>query len=403
MAKNPASRNPLKKKGKKNEPYRPLAPSFETQSEFDKAAEARARSQYQPQAQEINRLGREERGRHKTRGKEIKGWSKYYGNTLQSAFKDTKNALNDLMVASSGTDESTRATLAAALRAQDQQADSRAASLGVDFPESRVPDGAAAYAKGTQGGLLQALAALTTGAASRQTLAPVLRGEMMRSEAGRTSAITRDLAGQRKDLVNRIPSFREAARSELSQEEVNKRNLRFQQGLARREFNLKAAQTGEQNRQFWAQLGLEKEKFEHAKDVDFASLANQQRELDIRAQQAQGTGNAENAKLEAERYNHGVEILTNYLTPTKREDKKGLDIFKSRDPMELYNMLKKRANLPPAEAMRLVNSVQQNGWRNFKPKRYRGMKKRGPVGQAFHEAGKSGGNAGKNVADAVRG
>lgn len=374
----PKSRNPLKKKKKGNEPYRPLAPSFETQNEFNQAVENRARSQYQPQVQEVKRLGTEEKRKHKTRGREIKNWTGYYGNTLQRAFDDTKSALNDLMAASTGGNEASKATLAAALRSQDAAADQRARSLGVDFPETNVGTGASdAYAAGSQGGLLQALASISAGAASRQTLAPVLRGEMQRSERGRNEAIFKDLAGQRRDLLSRIPSFREAARAELGQEEVNKRNLRFQQGLARREFNLKAAQTGEQNRQFWAQLGLEKDKFEHAKDVDFKNLAQHQQELDIAAQQAEGTGNEDNAKLEAERYNRGVEVLTGYIgAGTDKEKKKGVNMA-SRDPMELYQLLKKRANLPPAEAVRLVHSVQDPRFRRFSPKTYRANQHKG--------------------------
>jgi hypothetical protein len=262
--------------------------------------------------------------------------------------------------------------MSAALRAADQQAKDRAqmvGGLGVSIPSSMPApvDGSDSYVEGSRGSLMQVLGSLTAGAASRRSLAPVLRSDLSRTEARRNSAITKDLASQRKDLVARLPSLREGARAELSQEEVNKRNLRFQQGLARREFNLKAAQTGEQNRQFWAQLGLEQSKFEHAKDVDFQTLAQQQQQLDQAAQE----GGGKDAELKAERFNNGVEILTSYMTPSKREEKKGTNIYQSRSPLELYNMLKKRANLPPAEAIRLVRSIQHSGFKDFKPKRAR--------------------------------
>src|SRR4029079_2631310 len=88
-------------------PYNPLAPSFKNMRQFNKEVKLRAQSQYDPLLQSINREQGREDSASSGRLHDIGGWQGDYQKTLDNAFSQTRDALNQLISLGGATDTAT--------------------------------------------------------------------------------------------------------------------------------------------------------------------------------------------------------------------------------------------------------------------------------------------------------
>jgi hypothetical protein len=190
--------------------------------------------------------------------------------------------------------------------------------------------------------------------------------------------------------MNRVPEYRERARSSLGQEMRERQNQRFQQRLASEQFDF---QQQESNREFrlnrqnlkfqqWlaeAGFNLEKLNSKNANNLSWAQLALDQKALDqqreLAMQEMNNAGNGNTDAQAAKRWENGVAALSGYMSPgdddryPKGHDKEGPvnpKLWKrNHNPEDLLRTLVGQIRLPRKAALRLIASSSNGKFRNW--------------------------------------
>lgn len=344
------------------QPYDPLAPSFQNQGQYNAAVRSRAQSQYRPDLLNLRSEQNAEERAHTGRVSDIQGLYNSYGSELSKAYDDANQALNKIIGSENASTQSAQGALQGALRSSQEQQGALTQQLG-GAPTSPAPSQAslgAAYGIGeaaktnTNTSVAQALAA----AASRQALPALGKLQAVDTENRRNRGVLADIRGKRRDVTSRIGEFREKARSDISSEEQNRENLRFQQRIAQKKLGLDKRTAG-----------LEEAKFTHQQKIDWAQIFQHQQELDDAAANAQDQGSADAADQRSKAYASGSSFIASYLAPQAGEtfNKTGGGHSKGQtnakrynarlNPANVFNHLTKNIGMPAHDAVVLMGTI----------------------------------------------
>lgn len=375
--------------------YNSLAPSFQNQGQFNQAVGQRAYGEYGPQLAEADRGIAASQRTHEQRGNQITGWSTYYGNQLKQAFEDRKNALNNLVSTNLGANQQAQGTLQAALRGS-QGMDANLASM-IGAPPPTGPSNAQANVMSTVNSLGQAgtnslstqAAAMIAEAAQRQSLSGVENMRAQEDENARYGGEQADLTGQRRSIIAGIPTATENARSAIMQEEMDKRNQATQENIANKQLGLQTQQQGFEQGMAKKEFNLKSKQFDWQKHIDEGTLAQQQQQIDQAAATATSEADARNYELQGKRWSSGVAALQSFFEPKVGVEvsKKGtrmteplirngkpvmengkvkrVPIKVTRSPQDLYRVLKLQIQMPASEVMTLMSSINDPVFRNW--------------------------------------
>lgn len=377
------------------QPFNPLQTPYKTYGDFERAARALAYQQYGPQMEDLRSQINEATSANQGRREDISRYTAGLTNNLTKSFDDTNRALQGLLSTYTGGNQAAQQSLAAILAASDQAGVNRAQGAGVPAPGTGSAQvNASANSLPNAGGntLAQIFASQIAAASQRQSLGSLMARESYDQEAARFRNVMGGLQNQRTSLSSQIPQYRQNARQELWQQALAGQNQGFQQDLARDQFglakqnqkfqqNLANKQFGLSQQQFklaQQQFGLERLKFEHAKNIDWANVALEGRkfqesirQFDAQLQQAK----AENASREriaaieqkrqlaqqrAKSYGAAVEGLSQYLAMSRREQKHPRTYRRYWD--DAMRLLTGQYRLDQRSALQLLGSTTFKSW-----------------------------------------
>lgn len=318
-----------------------------TPAQMVEAARQQAMAQLQPQLDLINQDQGRADAAHGTRVQQLTDWGNWQGGRLDKAFSDTTSALNKLISLQGGVDQTSKDTLASALRAATgdtaQQAQA-SGNLPVETNQQGVLSSAADAAKSAQLGLGGGAGAALGAMGESRGLAGIGLQQNQEQERQRYNAIVKDISGKRTDTTNQLSGLIatslkdqrdfQLAKSQLGEQKANRL---FQQYLSEQELGLKkkdqsfqqwlaTQQIGETKRSNRAQEGLAREQFLSQRAIDWANVGINKTQAE--AQLAQIAADAENAKngdakekakMRGEGMSKAIEWLSGYMVPGKDE------------------------------------------------------------------------------------
>jgi hypothetical protein len=210
------------------------------------------------------------------------------------------------------------------------------------------------------------------GSAARDIAITGVGGQEAATEEGRRyNAIIKDLTNQRSDVRARLPGIREEVRQQMQNEEMQKASQRFQEGLAGKQFRLQKRGQKFQEGLANKQQGLaeraqgETERSNRAGEkLNWAGIRNERARIAQEVANAGTDAQKEQAQARGERFNAGVEILTNWFKPSKQEQgKKGKMGPKQQEAYnqrlthgytEMVQQVMASTGMGPVEARRVV-------------------------------------------------
>lgn len=322
----------------------PLAPM--SMADMIREATAAAAAQIQPGLNAIGQDAATAQSAHDTRGQQLQGWADYSQGNLNSAFDDTRNAINNLITLQGGVDQSSKDALAAALRAGTGTTDAAASALGVATPTDLSPilSSSADSAKSAELGVNSGAGALLGLMGAQRSLPSVGLKQNQDVENQRYNAQTLDFAKQRGDLTATVPGLVKSSLNDQKQFELakaqfgqSKANDLFQRYLAEQELGLKkkdqsfqqwlaSQQLGETKRSNKANEGLQRQQFLHQRNIDWANVGiNRTQAEGTLAQIAADAAKEKNAtkkeglQKRGEAIATGLEWLSGYMATKKGE------------------------------------------------------------------------------------
>src|SRR5262245_984100 len=330
-----------------------LAPS--TNTDIINRGQQLGIAQAKPQMDALTTNAKAAESAHRARIGDIGNWGQMAQAALNKAFGGTRDAVNQLITSTGATNAANAGNLASVLRGAGQQNADLAAQLGVADPtaagtQATLATGAAGD-KATQEAVGSGAGVLLGMMGAQQGLAPVQVQQLQQQEDQRYQGVLQDIMNKRTDLASQLPGQIQQNVKDLQQFELAKAqfgeqraNDLFQQFLADKQFKLSA-----QNQTFqqWlgaaglssqvdlgqqgidvqqGQLGLDKQKFIHQQNIDWAQIGIQQGQLKAQiaqieadARKADNTTDQENAKLRAQAWNTALTWLSDWMKPRKGE------------------------------------------------------------------------------------
>jgi hypothetical protein len=389
------------------QPYDPLAPSYKTQGDFNRAVKQGARAQVQPDLDTIASEGREAAGAHTQRGTDITNWYGHAQQAAQAGFDRLSEATKGILGTLQGYQGDAQAGLSAALRQQSEAANAEAAKLGVAGPatDPNIARTAAAYGGGNAIGLTGDIAAVLGRGAADIGIRGIEGREANTAETGRYTGITDELRNRRRDVMGRVPALRAQLRSQYGQEELGRAGQAFQQGLANKQFGetVRSNKAGEKNA--GRQTKLAESQFGETKRSNLVTEGQRQTELGISQQQADterrriqaeirtAKDPQEKADLEAraKRWDSGVQILQQALAQTDNDVIKkdfddgtsGVDIKATNKRIKarlkgqfdaIHARIMATTGMGPGEAYRVMMTSNDQGWVSHARKKLQQLK-----------------------------
>jgi hypothetical protein len=371
-------------------PFDPLATSFKTMADFNKAVNRRALGLYDPLLDEVTR-GETSAGRiHGGRQAEIGGWQGGYQGAIDQAYRDTESALNNLVAMNVGGNTAMQDSMRAALNRLGSEANAQAMTVG--GAGTQTPEEAAAMAAAQNIPALQArqqgftgdMAARIAQAGTNRALPGLMGFHALNRERARYGGVLQGLAKERADITSRIPAYREQARAAILEEERAKAGQSFQQELAGKQFSEEKRQARESEKIARGQLGvqrgqlklqrwlartgfkLDKEKLRTANELSWAELALNEKIADREFALAQQEASGPDAQLIGKRWDNGVSMMAEYLQPANKKERRSTKLYNGRiNSSDLFRMLTVQANLPKKAAARLMSSSSNSEIRKF--------------------------------------
>lgn len=361
-------------------PFRVLKSPYRTNADFNAAVDATAQHAIQPDLDEWERNRGIETQRHTGRAQDITSLYDTGSTARQNALTAASGALNNLITLNSGLSGATRDAMAAALRAGTDRENAVAQELGT----AALPGNAQKYQDATQAkidtggiGLTGDFSGILGGLARDVGINEVGRGEASRNEESRWNDIMDALSGERRQIMGRLPGERETARQNLMQTELARQAQGTQQNLAERQFGeqvtqdkaqraLSRRQQAEAERQGRRQARQENRQ---ATETERSNRANESINRDQIAatreanrRQAAAAGNdATRKELEAkaQRFDQGVKLISDYMTPTKQESgkkriKKSYENRVTNGYDEMIFQLRSATGAGPIEVRRMI-------------------------------------------------
>jgi hypothetical protein len=316
------------KRKKKPKPYDPMASQYRTERQFDRAVRRRAEGQLQPLLDDIGSQRTDQESRHTGRMADIDKWANFGLGASRESYDRVNQALNNLITTNAGLSTASQQALAGALRSGAGREAQEAANLGVSGlvdPEAAIRAGQAMSDLSTLG-TLGGLEAIRGESARGIGIAGITGREMAGNEGNRYQAILEGLDKEEGDIRARLPGLIAETRSSMSAEELAKAGQRFQQGLAGKEFGLKERgqkfqerlsrrQQTEQERSNRAGESLQQQTI----NIDSQRVENERRNMEQQIAAATDETQAAELQARADRFNAGIDILTEWFKPTKQE------------------------------------------------------------------------------------
>jgi hypothetical protein len=380
MAKKAARRRPPK-------PFNPLAPQYKSQKGFNKAVRVQAKQQIAPGLQDIKQRQTEASGAHTTRNQELMGW---YGNQqtgLQAAQDRLQGAMQGLLQTSGLEFQGGTDALAGALRKSQDANAAEAAKLGGVAPNQNEDylKASAAYGTADQAGLLGDIAGGIGRSAANLGIGGIAGRTAGENEQRRYQTINDELTNERSALRAQLPGIQSQVRSQLSSNELARAGQAFQQNLARDQFGLDTAQFGETKhmnafqrklarrqqreteRGARVQEGQNEQQIRNQAAVDVAQVNNQRAQIQADIRNASTKQEQDMAKARADRFNNGVDILSNFLDPKayikggKLNNKAYENSIKGRFG-EVYHRIQAVTGMSEHEALLVMRTAANPGW-----------------------------------------
>jgi hypothetical protein len=417
-------------------PLDPLAPLSPAQMMAQ--ASQMAQQQIMPGIQDVTRQQQQAQMAHDTRDAQNQGWATWAQGNLDSAFTDTRNALNNLIGVQGGVDQNSKDALAAALRSGTGTTDQAAQMLGVASPTDLAPT-LGSLAEGTKNaelGVNSGSGALLGLAGANRALPSVGLAQGNEVERQRFNAVNQDFNQKRTDLNAQIPGLVQASLKDQRDFELSKAqfgeqkaNDLFQQYLADKELNLKSK---DQTFQQWLARAQLKETTRSNKATEGLTAAQQKSQaaidwanVGINRTQAEGTlaqirqdaakekdaKKKEALKARGEAVAKGLEWLSGYMAPAKGQSTSthsnypygaaGEGAIKDNpdDPSTLKDntseykrtfdeALRGLTNyMSRSDALRILKKSEYSDWRDRANQYYARMKRRPGMGAAGYSKG----------------
>lgn len=354
-------------------PYNALNSPFKTQGQFNSAVLANAKSQYQPELDQLNTEEQGEQGLHQTREGENAKTYQQYSEQAQAAYDKAKQALGEIAARQNSGTAQGQATLQAALSntgvaglaAVPNQAQFTAQAAGIGNADSQALAGEQAGIAGEFGKDL-----LVPGAG---------RAEAQFKEQARTTGKLNTLGLERKKVLARIPDIQTKTRADMTKEEQAREANRIQTQLASGKLGLEKTTQAQNNAVANRTLNQKGQEAREANTLKLQELAQnsglewakiqvQREDLAQKASEARGAKAVAAAKAAGERFDKGLQIMASYLhkddkaefQPTgtlgdKTKENEKLRPYQ-RNAMHLYKMLTEQGNLTAPEAFRIMGS-----------------------------------------------
>lgn len=349
--------------------YNALNSPYGSQKSFEKGVEQNAKSQYQPELDQLSSEQTGEQGLHEQRQSDNVNIYKQYSEQAQQAYEKARSTMSEIAARQNSSTAAGQQALQAAL------SNTGVSGLGAVPNQSQFMGEAAGL--GNAGS--QTLAGEQTGLTGEMSKDLAVPGaglaEATGTEQTRSNAALAKIGNERQKVLANVPNVIAKTRTEMGKQEQEREANKLQAQIANKKLGFEKGEkleAAKEKNQLVRSAAQEKNEATAAAHREAAGIRNEaveahKKELDEKIAAAKDAKAQALAKLAAERYNNGLAVMTSYLKenpkteyrpgslPAGQAPEPGKIEYK-RNAQDLYNKLTKQANLTAPEAFRIMGS-----------------------------------------------
>jgi hypothetical protein len=350
-------------------PYNALNSQYGSQKSFEKGVEQNAKSQYQPELNQLNAEQGGEQGLHAQRESDNVNIYKQYSEQAQQAFNQAKSTMAEIAARQNSSTAAGQQALQAAL------SNTGVSGLSSVGNQDQFTNEAAGL--GNAGS--QVLAGEQTGLTGELTKDLTVPGiglqEASSTEQTRDNAALAKISNERQKVLGNVPNVIAKTRTEMSKQEQEREANRLQEQIASKKLGFEKGEkleVAKEKNQLVREAAKEKNEATEAikrqeVGIKEEAVQNQKKALEEKIAVAKNKKQEAEAKLAATRYDNGLKIMTAYLKENpKTEYRAGAPNAQTlategkveyrRNAQDLYNKLTQQGNLTAPEAFRIMGS-----------------------------------------------
>lgn len=352
--------------------YNALNSPYGNQKAFNKGVEQNAKSEYQPELNQLSTEESGEQGLHQTREGDNVNIYNQYSEQAKEAFNTAQSAMGSIAARQNSSTAAGQQALQAALSntgvsglgtvANQDQFTNEAAGLGNEGSQVLA---------GEQSGL--------TGEMAKDLLVPGAGlQEASGAEQARSNSVLSKIGGERKKVLANVPNIIAKTRTEMTKSEQEREANKLQQEIATnklgleknatgKESTLKGAELSQKKTESDEQINLKNQELATSAGLESSKLQVEREKISAEGKRAKTAEQKVAAEAAGKRFDRGLEIMAGYLKENpKAEYRPGAPNAQQlaaegkqeyrRDAQHLYNILTQQGNLTAPEAFRLMRS-----------------------------------------------
>lgn len=352
--------------------YNALNSPYGNQKAFNKGVEQNAKSQYQPELNNLNTEESGEQGLHQTREGDNVAIYKQYSEQAKEAFATAQSAMGQIAARQNSSTAAGQQALQAAL------SNTGVTGLGTVANQDQFTNEAAGL--GNEGS--QVLAGEQSGLVGEMGKDLFVPGaglqEASGAEQARSNSVLNKIKGERSKVLANVPSVIAKTRTEMTKSEQERQANKLQQQIANQKLGLEKNATGKESKLKGAelsqkktendeQINLKNEELATSAGLESSKLQLEREKISAEAKKAKTTEQKVAAEAAGKRFDRGLEIMAGYLKENSKTEYRpgatnatqlaaeGKQEYR-RDAQHLYNILTQQGNLTAPEAFRLMRS-----------------------------------------------